>query len=214
MALFRDRREAAELLADRLRRYAGRKDAVVLAVPRGGLPIGAVVARELGLPLDVILTKKIGHPENPEFAIGAVSLGAEDVDEQAVAREGVSRAWIAAETARLRAVLRERARFYRGAAPPVPLAGRTAIVVDDGIATGRTLRAALAPLRREGVRRVVVAAPVAPPDAVRRLAEEADEVVVLDQPEDFAAIGQFYEDFSQVSDAEAAALLRGAGEAR
>lgn len=211
--MFHDRHDAAVRLARELRRFKGREDALVLAVPRGGLPIGAVLAAELGLPLDVILTKKIGHPYNPEFAIGAVSLTGETHDEELARREGISPEWVSAEVSRIRGTLRERYRRYHGAAKPLPVAGKTVILTDDGAATGRTLIVAVDLLRREGAARVVVAIPVAPPDAVALLEDAADEVVCLEVPAGFLAIGEFYGDFSQVSDEEAVALLSRTGAA-
>lgn len=208
--MFRDRVEAGARLARSLRRYKGAKSAVVLAVPRGGLPVGREIARALGLPLDVLLTKKIGHPFNPEFAIGAVTLTGAAVDAETMAREGVSEGYVASEVERLRASLRERWRLYRGDAPPPSMNGRTAILVDDGAATGRTLLAAIEVLRRERAARVVVAVPVASDDAAEALRAAADELECLAVPADFMAIGQFYGDFAQVSDEEAVALLRGA----
>ena len=207
--MFRDRRDAARRLVRELRRYRDREDALVLAVPRGGLPIGALLARELGLTLDVILTKKIGHPDNPEFAIGAVSLSGESVDDALIEREGIPSAFIAAEIARIRESLRQRYAMYRGAAKPLPVAGKTVILTDDGAATGRTLLAAIDLLRKDGAGKIVVALPVAPPDTVEILEDRADEVICLEVPEAFVAIGAVYSDFSQVSDEEAVALLRG-----
>lgn len=207
--MFRDRLDAAGRLARELSRYRDREDAVVLAVPRGGLPIGGVLARELGLKLDVILTKKIGHPDNSEFAIGAVSLTDAAINTALVEREGIPSAYISAEVARIRESLRRRYEMYRGAARPLPLKGKTVILTDDGAATGRTLLAAIELLRSEGAARIVVALPVAPPDTVEVLRGGADEVVCLDQPAGFMAIGQFYRDFSQVSDEEAIAILKG-----
>jgi predicted phosphoribosyltransferase len=206
--MFRDRDDAARLLAKKLAHWRGRKDVLVLAVPRGGLPIGAVLARELGLRLDVILTKKIGHPSNPEFAIGAVSLAGESIDERTVARDAISPAYIAQEIALIRETLEKRYRMYCGAARPAPVAGKTVILTDDGAATGRTLLVAVDLLRGQGAARIVVALPVASEDAVAALRACADEVVCLEIPADFMAIGQFYADFSQVPDEEAVALLR------
>lgn len=211
--MFHDRQDAAARLARELRRFKGRSDALVLAVPRGGLPIGGVLSAELGLPLDVILTKKIGHPYNPEFAIGAVSLTGETHDEALARREGISPEWIAGEIARIRETLRARYRMYHGKGKPLPVAGKTVILTDDGAATGRTLIVAVDLLRREGAARIVVAVPVAPPDAVELLEDAADEVVCLEVPSSFMAIGEFYDDFSQVSDEEAVALLARTGAA-
>lgn len=209
--MFHDRHDAAVRLVRELRSYREREDALVLAVPRGGLPIGAVLARELGLPLDVILTKKIGHPYNPEFAIGAVSLAGEAVDEDLARREAIPAAWISGEISRIRASLRERHTLYHGKTAPRSVAGKTVILTDDGAATGRTLLVAIELLRREGAAKIVVALPVAPPDAVELLEGAADEVVCLETPSSFMAIGEFYDDFGQVSDDEAVEILKKEG---
>lgn len=209
--MFHDRHDAAVRLVRELRSYREREDALVLAVPRGGLPIGAVLARELGLPLDVILTKKIGHPYNPEFAIGAVSLTGEAVDEDLARREAIPAAWISGEISRIREKLRERHRMYHGTTAPRSVAGKTVILTDDGAATGRTLIVAIELLRREGAAKIVVALPVAPPDAVDLLEGAADEVVCLETPSSFMAIGEFYDDFRQVSDDEAVEILKKEG---
>jgi predicted phosphoribosyltransferase len=207
-AMFQDREAAAFHLAAELDHYKGRRDAVVLCVPRGGLPIGAVLARELGLALDVVLIKKIGHPGNPEFAIGAVSLTGETIDAEAVRRAMIAPGDLAAEISRIRQGLLRKYRMYHGAAQPASLAGKTVILTDDGAATGETLMAAIELLRREGAGRIVVAIPVAPPETAAALRRLADEVVCLETPADFMAIGQYYADFSQVSDEEAVAILR------
>lgn len=207
--MFHDRHDAAVRLARELRSYRDSKSSVILAVPRGGLPIGGVLASELNLPLDVVLTKKIGHPSNPEFAIGAVSLTDEILDEELVSREGIAAGWLDEEIARIRRRLHERYRMYHGAGRPVPVAGKTVILTDDGAATGRTLLVAIDLLRREGAAKIVVALPVAPPDTVALLESRADEVVCLETPSSFMAIGEFYEDFSQVEDEQAVAILRG-----
>lgn len=206
--MFHDRHDAAVRLAGKLSGYRGRRDALVLAIPRGGLPIGAELARRLGLRLDVILTKKIGHPYNPEFAIGAVSLDGQTIDAALAAREGIPADWIAAEAARIREGLRERYRLYHGAGEPAPVAGKTVILTDDGAATGRTMLVAIDLLRRQGAARIVAAVPVAPPETVAALEMLADEVVCLEAPSSFVAIGEYYDDFTQVSDGEAAAFLR------
>jgi putative phosphoribosyl transferase len=206
--MFSDRLDAAERLVRKLRRYRDLKDAVVLAVPRGGLPIGAVLARELGLKLDVILTKKIGHPSNPEFAIGAVSLTGQAVDSALIEREGIPSDYIETMVARIRESLWQRYRMYRGTSRPLDVAGKTVILTDDGAATGRTLLAAIDLLRNGGAGKIVVALPVAPPDTVATLQRGADEVVCLEVPEDFMAIGQYYRDFSQVPDEDAVAILK------
>lgn len=205
--MFRDRLQAGERLAAALESYRGRKDAVVLAVPRGGLPVGAVVAEALELPLDVMLTKKIGHPENPEVAIGAVALSGEVIGPMARAY-GVPEAYLREQIRRLRAELKRRRTLYAAGEEPVPVAGKTVLLVDDGAATGMTLQVAAAALKNAGAARVVIAVPVAPPDAVEVLRAKADEVICLETPEDFRAVGQFYADFSEVDDRQAAGLLR------
>ncbi len=208
-AVFEDREDAGRELAKRLTAYAGRKEALVLAIPRGGGVTGAVVANRLGLPLDIVLTKKIGHPDNPEYAIGVVNLSSELVDEDVVAREGVSREYLARRIEAIRAELRRRYEAYRGRRPAPELEGKTVILVDDGIATGNTMLAAVALARREKARKVVVAVPVGPRDTIERLRRLADEVACVSAPSDFFAIGQFYETFGQVEDEEAMRLLRG-----
>jgi predicted phosphoribosyltransferase len=206
--MFRDRVDAGERLARALKRYKGRAGLLVLAVPRGGLPVGAVLARELGAELDVALVKKIGHPNDPEFAIGAVSPTGTELDLDVLRREGVSTEYAVREAERLREILLERRRFYRGGAPAADVRGRTVILADDGAATGRTLSAAASLLKEDGAAKVVAAVPVGSPEAVAALRRRADEVVCLETPDDFTAIGRCYRDFAQVSDEEAAALLR------
>jgi predicted phosphoribosyltransferase len=208
--VFADRRHAGRELAALLARYRGREDAVVLAIPRGGVVIGAVLSEELGLPLDVILTKKIGHPDNPEYAIGAVWLGGEDVDEGVVARDGIPRSYLDRQIPRLRGLLRKREALYRRGRGELKLSGKTAIVCDDGLATGDTMFAAIRAARKAGAARVVGAVPVAPPSAAAVLERLADEAVCPLRPADFFAIGQYYRDFTQVEDEEAIRLLAGA----
>lgn len=200
--MFSDRIDAGLKLADRLGRFK-EADGVVLAIPRGGVPVGYMVAKTLAFPLDVLLCKKIGHPRNPEYAIGAVSLTDRIVNLSA----GVSEEYIEQETERLRKRMRENERLFRSGMPPASLKGKTVLVVDDGIATGNTLLCALPMLRREGAGRIVVAVPVAPASAISRLKAVADEVVSLIVPDDFMAVGSYYEDFSQVDDAEVARYM-------
>ena len=202
--MFRDRTEAGYLLASELLKYKG-KPVVVMAIPRGGLPLGAIVASTLQAPLDVALTKKIGHPFNREYAIGAVSL-----DQMVLSRpEGVSKDYIEAETKRLRKSLEERHRLFHRKKRPVPLKGKQVIIIDDGIATGNTLRVTVALIAAEAPDKIIVAIPVAPPGAVERLRDmpEVDEVICLETPHDFHAVGQFYENFDPVSDDEAVEIF-------
>lgn len=198
--MFRNRTEAGYLLAAELLRYKG-QPVVVMAIPRGGLPLGAIIAKTLNAPLDVALSKKIGHPFNREYAIGAVSRNQIVLSKP----QGVSQAYIESETKRLRESLEERHRLFHRKKSPVPLKGKQVIVVDDGIATGNTLRVTVALIAAESPEKIVVAIPVAPPDAVRRLEAmpEVDEVICLQTPRDFHAVGQFYENFKAVSDKEA-----------
>ena len=205
--MFRDRLEAGERLAAALEGYRGRKDAVVLAIPRGGLPVGAVVAEALELPLDVMLTKKIGHPENAEVAVGAVALSGEVIGP--LAHEfGVPESYLRDRIRRVREELRRRHDLYAGGEEPVPVAGKTILLIDDGAATGMTLRVAVVALKNAGAARVVIAIPVAPPEAVAVLKPRVDEFVCLETPDDFRAVGQFYADFTEVDDEQAAGILR------
>ncbi len=202
---FIDRTEAGELLAQALERYRG-TNALILAIPRGGVAVGHAVARCLGLPLDIVLAKKIGHPSNPEFAIGAVSLETQLVDP----RFDVSRIYLNTEIKRIRAKLQERAALYRGQRPLPEIKDRTVIVVDDGVATGNTLLATLELLRRMAPSKLVVAMPVVPPQFVRKGHAAADDFIHLIAPPLFQGVGQFYEDFRPVEDEEAVRLLKDA----
>ena len=207
MTLFRDRVEAGKQLVQALK--TGSENAIVLAVPRGGVVVGYEVARALGVPLDVIVTKKIGAPDNPELAIGAV---AEDgtfiLDDDLVERLGVPKGYVKQEVERQRQEIQRRLLRYRGDVPYPNLKNREVLVVDDGVATGSTLKAALRLLRNKGAKKVTVAVPVGPPDTIRELEKLADRVVCLQTPESFYAIGQFYKDFAQTSDEEVTELLR------
>ncbi len=206
---FRDRSEAGRLLAETL---SGRvaPPCVVLALPRGGVPVGREIARALDCPLDLVMVRKIGVPHQPELAVGAVANGEAPVlvvNEDVRRTAGIDESWLERTKAReLGEIARRRARYLAGRAP-APVAGRTAIVVDDGVATGATTRAALRAVRRRGPRRLILAVPVAPPETLARLREEADEVVCLHAPEWFAAVGQFYDDFRQIDDEEVVAAL-------
>jgi putative phosphoribosyl transferase len=211
-ALFRDRREAGVALA---RRLAGLElaDPVVLALPRGGVPVAVEVARELHAPLDLLLVRKIGAPMQPELAVAAIVDGAQHdlvVDDETLAWSGATREYVDAEAQRQLVEIERRRRLYLGAREPVEIAGRTAIVVDDGIATGTTVRAALKALRRRHPARLVLAVPVAPREAVAELGPEVDQLVCLETPQWFRAVGAHYDDFTQVEDDEVVALLAGA----
>jgi len=209
---FRNRSEAGRRLASRLEFLRG-EDVVVLGLPRGGVPVAAEVARALGAPLDVILVRKLGVPAQPELGLGAIGeSGARVINPDVVRYARVGEAAIAQVEQKERAELERRAQRFRGNQPHVPLAGRTAVIVDDGIATGSTARAACQVARALGAATVVLAAPVAPPAADSILRGDADEVICLEMPEHFLAIGEWYEDFAQTSDEEVVALLRAARE--
>ncbi|HEV2335730.1 MAG TPA: phosphoribosyltransferase family protein [Stellaceae bacterium] len=211
---FRDRKDAGERLAALLLHLKDRNP-VVLALPRGGVAIGSEIARLIGAPLDVVLVRKIGVPWQPELALGALADcggGAPEIfiDERMVSTLEIPPDYVREETARQLAELERRRLVYGAGRPPAEIAGRTAIVVDDGIATGATMRVALRAVRRRGPARLVLAAPVAAADTLAALKDEADESVCVAAPQGLGAIGYYYEDFHQMSDAEVTALLAGA----
>jgi putative phosphoribosyl transferase len=196
-------------LAEALGDLAGVPDVVVLGLPRGGVPVAAEVAAALGAPLDVFVVRKLGAPGQRELALGAVASGGTIVlNDEIVRHLGVERARLDSIIAAERAIVDERDRAYRGDREPLDVAGRTVVVVDDGLATGATMRAALAALRVRDAGTLIAAAPVAPPDVFDVLRGEADRVVVLDTPEQFLAVGSWYRDFRQVSDDEVRELVR------
>lgn len=204
--LFIDRAEAGALLAERL---FGLHDPVVLALPRGGVAVALPVARRLGGVLDVLVTRKIGYPDSPELGVGAIAEGGEPVfDEELMARLGLTTADLEEVVERERRELARRVRVYRGSRALPDVAGRDVVVVDDGLATGVTARAALRALAAAEPDRLTLAAPVGAARTVRMLRGEADEVVVLATPPDFRAVGQWYEYFDQLGDAEVLSLLR------
>lgn len=211
---FVDRTDAGHRLADRLQHFRD-EDVVVLGLPRGGVPVAYEVARALHAPLDIIVVRKLGVPYQRELAMGAIGEGGVRViDPGLVSRAMVSDDELHAVEARERAELERRAERFRRVRPRIPLAGRTAVIVDDGIATGSTARAACQVARAHGATRVVLAVPVAPPSSVDALSADADEVIALETPEWFLAIGEFYADFSQTTDDEVVDLLeRAAGPA-
>ena len=200
---FRDRREGGRVLGEKLRRYGGRTDVLVLGLPRGGVPVAAEVARVLRAPLDVFVVRKIGAPRQPELAVGAIAAGGTLVLNEEIARQvGVDREALQEENARESRELERRDRLYRGGRPPPAIGGRTVILVDDGLATGATMRAAAETIRRERPARLVLAAPVGARDTCEEMRAYADEVVCAATPEPFLAVGLWYEEFSQTSDEE------------
>jgi putative phosphoribosyl transferase len=198
---FLDRVEAGELLGQVLAGLV-RPPVVVLGIPRGGVVVAARVAARLGAPLDVVVPRKVGAPGNPELAVGAVADGVQAIDEPAIRRLGLDMAAVRAEVARQTVEVARRAAAYRQGLPPLELAGRTAVLVDDGVATGWTCAAAASYTRRAGASHIVAAVPVGPPGLAERLAPVVDQVVVLATPDPYLNVGQAYEQFAQVDDAE------------
>jgi predicted phosphoribosyltransferase len=205
--MFRDRVDAGDRLAAVVAERGIDAD-VVLAIPRGGLPLGRAVADALEAPLDVVVAKKLGAPRNPEYAIAAVAAdGSEWRNERAIDHLAIDEAYVERERERVAESAREKERRYRGDRKPLDLDGKRVVVVDDGVATGATVRACIESVKARGSVRVVVAVPVGSPDTVRELQDRADEVVCLQTPANFRAVGQFYRSFEQVSDEEAMAYL-------
>jgi predicted phosphoribosyltransferase len=195
--MFQNRIDAGKQLAERLKKYQA-EDGIILAIPRGGVPIAYEVAQELGWPVDLMLTKKLGHPNHKEYAIGAIGLEERIV----VPHRDVPQSYIESETEVVRNRLKAMRQKFMGDQPQKDVKGKTVIIVDDGIATGQTVLAAVEILRKQQPAKIIVAAPVAANRTVLTLSEKADDVVVVDIPENFYGVGQFYEDFTQVSDEE------------
>jgi predicted phosphoribosyltransferase len=213
--MYADRADAGRALANALAHLRAAPDAIVLGLPRGGVPVAYEVARALGLPLDVLVVRKLGLPQQPELAMGAIaSGGAVVVNDEVVRYLGSRREAFEAVRACEQVELERRERDYRGARSPLELAERTAILVDDGLATGATMEAAVRALQSLRARRVVVAVPVASQEAVERIEALADEVVCLATPPFFSAVGQWYADFGQTEDAEVRDLLARASVAK
>jgi putative phosphoribosyl transferase len=205
---FRDRREAGRLLAAQLAEYANRPEVLVLALPRGGVPVGFEVARALEAPLDVFVVRKLGVPGREEFAMGAIATGGVRIlNEEVVRALGIPEQVIEAIAAKEQEELARRERLYRGDRPAPDVRGRTVILVDDGLATGATMQAAVKALRQQQPARIVVAVPVAAPETCDVLKSEADDVVCAVTPEPFYAVGLWYDDFSQTTDEEVRDLL-------
>ncbi|MGM0576915.1 MAG: phosphoribosyltransferase [Myxococcota bacterium] len=215
MERYRNRQEAGRILADRLADHAGERDVFVLALPRGGVPVAAVVAEALDAPLDVLLVRKLGVPGHGELAMGAIASGGARVMNRSVVRgQGISEAEVERVEDDERRELRRREEAYRGDRPFPDLDGKTVILVDDGVATGATMKAAIEALRQYGPRRIVAAVPVAPAETVSDLRSRVDEVVCPRTPAPFFAIGQWYADFGQTTDQEVRQLLGEAWERR
>lgn len=203
--MFKDRNEAGNLLASKLEKYS-KTDALILAIPRGGVPLGFIIAQKLNLPLEMVLSKKIGHPLHKEYAIGAVTLKSRILSDAA---KDISPSYIDSETEKIRNKLNKRYREYYGGRKALELKDKILIVVDDGIATGNTILSIIKMLHDEKPKKIVVAIPVAPPDSIKKLQDSVfvDEVICLLVPDYFRAVGQFYQNFDQVDDADVKRLL-------
>lgn len=208
--VFTDRSAAGRQLARRLENYRG-QNLIILALPRGGVPVGFEVARALNAPMDVIVVRKIGFPGNPELALGAIASGGARMVNNRLARYiANSKDFIASAISEETIELKRREKAYRRDRPPLDLAGKTVILVDDGLATGASMAVAIAAVRQLNAYRVVVAVPVAPAESVEHTLKIANDVVCLQMPEDFRAVGQFYQDFTQVTDEEVSSLIASA----
>ncbi len=206
--IFRDRTDAGERLAQALSQYARQKNTLILALPRGGVPVAFEVANALKLPLDVFLVRKLGVPGQEELAMGAIAMGDTEVLNKDIIRQlGIPREIIDRVKAEEQTVLDERNLRYRGQRKMPTLKGKTLILIDDGIATGATIRAAITAIKKLSAKRLIIAIPVAPASTVQELNREVDEVICLKTPEPFYAIGNWYHDFSQTSDEEVRDLL-------
>jgi len=205
---FKDRTDAGMRLAQLLEKFADRPDTVVLGIPRGGVPVASHVAHALHLPLDIFLARKLGVPGHEEYAFGAVSVGEGcHFDHSVIRSAGITSEKVEEITRAAKAALDQRAKLYRHTRSALPLQGKTVILVDDGIATGSSILAAVRSLRSMNVAHLVVAVPVAPQSTRAWLSSEVDELFVVSEPTDFYAVGQFYEDFGQTTDQEVVALL-------
>ncbi|HEY2144101.1 MAG TPA: phosphoribosyltransferase [Candidatus Udaeobacter sp.] len=212
---FENREEAGRQLAKKLDKYAGRDDVIVLGLPRGGVPVAYEVAKRLRTPLDVFIVRKLGVPGFEELAAGAIASGGVRVlNEDVVRAIPYAEEAIEAVTAKETTELERREQIYREGRPPPELRDRIVILVDDGLATGATMRAAVKALRQRGAAKIVVAVPVGPPDTCHEIAEQADETICLSTPAFFQAVGQYYEDFSQTSDEDVRELLSQAAQSK
>ncbi|WP_298273492.1 phosphoribosyltransferase [Geobacter sp.] len=206
--VYKDRKDAGKRLAERLTHYRDKKDVIVLGLPRGGVTVAWEIARALHCPLDILIVRKIGVPGNPELAAGAVSeTGTVVLNEDVVSACGVSKTYLQQETARQKEEIARRIDLYRKGKGIPPLAGKTVILVDDGVATGATAKAAVTTLNREEIARLVLALPVASREAEREISAMVDEWVCLQTPAGFMAVGNYYYDFTQVEDDDVVAML-------
>jgi len=207
--MFKDRKEAGQKLANKLERYRDKKDTIVLGLPRGGVITAYEVAKSLNLPLDLIVPRKIGAPDNPEFAIGAIAEDGEGIfDQSTIADYGISKEYVNTEVEKEKKEAQRRLKLYRGDRPMLNLKGKTAILIDDGVATGATMRAAIKSAETKGVKDIIVATPVIARDTLKKIETEVDEVIYLDAPTFFGAVGAFYQSFAQTEDKEVIELMK------
>lgn len=206
--LFQNRAQAGQKLATALEKFKNTANTVILALPRGGVVVGYEVARKLNLPLDIVVPRKIGAPGNPEFAIGAITeQGVGVFDEMTVGAYGITESYLQNEIKKEKIEAERRLKLYRGERPPLNLKNKTAIIVDDGLATGLTMRAAIKTVKKMGATKIIVAVPVTPPDTAELIKKEVDEMIYLDAPAFFGAVGEFYDEFAQTTDEEVIDLL-------
>ena len=207
--MFLDRIDAGERLANELKQYQNLPKGLVIGLPRGGVPVAYEIANALNLPLDIVCPHKIGAPYNPEYAIGAITETGEGIfDELVIASLNISKDYIDRKIEQEKETAQMRLKEYRKDRPERILKGKTIILVDDGLATGSTMKAAIKSLRAEGVEKIIVAVPISPPDTLEEVQQQVDEVLCLDAPPFFQAVGQFYEDFRPTEDEEVIELLR------
>ncbi len=209
MVVFQDRKEAGRKLADKLAKYTDEKEIIVLALPRGGVAIGAEIAKKIGASLDVIITRKIHFPGEPEVAIGAIAEnGKVALNDQIVKRYNISQSYLDEEICRQKAEIERRLIAYRDRKKLAFIKDKIVILVDDGVATGFTIIAAINALKDEGIKKLIVAVPVSPQDTFLKLKNLVDEIICLETPEDFLAIGCFYYEFEQLTDEEVMQLIQ------
>lgn len=209
MNYFLNRKDAGQKLAEALKKYKNAEDALIIALPRGGVVIGFEAAKILNLPLDIVVPRKIGAPANPEFAIGAITETGEGIfDEITIGAYGITESYLQNEIKKEKAEAKRRLTLYRGTRPPLNLKNKTAIILDDGLATGLTMRAAVKTAKKLGATKIVAAIPVTSPEAAELVKKEVDELIYLDAPAFFGAVGSFYKEFGQTTDEEVIELLR------